>query len=249
MSFTYSPESEQTAGIVNAVVRALTQTEVWKWAKAQMLRSGADRPQDLHDEDDGDLWEDEPDLDPDLMDDETFDDEGHDLAEDELDLEEAEEELADHQARNRHEEPIREGRRRIDPSAAARKFAARFSTPGRRAPQSHGMRPRLTESTPSSEMYGEGPGDEQEADQWTDLSGRLPKKEGGYPTYCPEDADGEYDRGHDAGRPADHYAKAREAQKAAADAARRWVSREDHHVGRDAAGRYLADDYDGDDHF
>jgi hypothetical protein len=240
MSFTYSPENERNEGIVNAVMAAITQTDVWKFIKAQMAQ--AEGRGYRHDQEDGDLW-DEPDLDPDLMDDE-FDAEGEDL--DEADLDEdfldEEDELAEHEARNRREEPIRESRRRVDPSAAARKFAARFNTPGRRAPQSHGMRPRLEERTPTDEMYGDAPGDEQESDQYKDMSHLLPEKDGGYPTYCPEDGDGEYARGHAAGRPADHYAKAREAQRMAAEAARAWVSREDHHVGRDAAGRYLAGD-------
>jgi hypothetical protein len=240
MSFTYSPDNERNEGIVNAVMAAITQTDVWKFIKAQMAQ--AEGRGYRQDQEDGDLWDDGPDFDADLMDDEDFDAEA-DLAEDFLD---EEDELAEHEARNRREEPIREGRRRVDPEQAVRRYAARFNTPGRRAPQSQGMRPRLEEQTPSSEMYGEGPGDEQDADRWTDMSGRLSKREGGYPTYCPEDADGEYDRGHPQGHPADHYAKARAAQKAAAEAARAWVGREDHHVGRDAAGRYLAGDDDQD---
>jgi hypothetical protein len=234
---TYTNTSTDRDALVHMIVESIKQSDVWRYMKSLMDRQAG--PRDFHDEDQDDLF-DEPDLDE-FAEEDAFDDEGEDLDEAEMDLED---ELAEHEARNRREEPIREGRRRIDPSAAARKFAARFNTPGRRAPQSHGMRPRLEERTPSDELYGDAPGDEQESDQYKDMSHLLPEKDGGYPTYCPEDADGEYARGHDAGRPANHYAKAREAQRAAAEAARAWVSREDHHVGRDAAGRYLAGDDD-----
>jgi hypothetical protein len=233
--------SNDRDGLVHMIVESIKQSNVWKWVEDQMRRQEAGR----HDQEDGDLY-DQPDLDEFAEEDE-FDDEGDDLAdldEADLDVEDAEDDLdAFESARRDHgERPVRAGRRRVDPSAAARKYAARFNTPGRRPPQSHGYRGRLTETTPSDELYGDAPGDEQPGDQWKGMDHLLPKQDGGYPTYCPEDADGQYARGHAAGRPADHYAKAREAQRMAAEAARAWVSREDHHVGRDAAGRYLAGD-------
>jgi hypothetical protein len=218
--------SNDRDGLVHMIVESIKQSNVWKWAEDQMRRQQAGR----HDQGDDDLF-DEPDLDE-FAEDEDFDDEGHDLDEDFLD---EEDELAEHEARIRHEEPIREGRR---------KYAATFNTPGRRAPKSHGYRGRLTETTPSDNLYGDSVGgSEQAQDQWTDMSGKVATDPDGTDHVHGQGVD-DRQKGHPSGTTRDVYATQRAKQRMAEEMARRWVEREDCHTGRDEAGRFLGqDDY------
>jgi hypothetical protein len=239
---TYSNTSNDPKAIAHMVIAAIQQTDVWRYMKSLM-----DRQAGRHDQDDGDLW-DEPDLDE-FAEDAEFDDEGDDLAEEEFDLDEAEEDLDSlESARRDHgEEPVRAGRRRVDPSAAARKYAAQFNTPGRRAPYAPNMRPRLTETSPSDELYGDSVGgSEQAQDQWTDMSGKVATDPDGTDHVHGQGVD-DRQKGHPSGTTRDVYATQRAAQRMAEEMARRWVERDDCHTGRDEAGRFLGqDDYDAD---